>query len=114
MKNIIFIIAVIAISFSVTAQNKTIKTSFKVSGNCGMCKERIETALDSKGVKMAEWNVDTKMLLIVYDSSKINESQIRAKIVAVGHDVENDKSPDSVYVNLPSCCLYRENKNTHH
>jgi copper chaperone CopZ len=114
MKNIILILAVIAISFSVTAQNKTIKTSFKVSGNCGMCKDRIETAMDTKGVKLAEWNVDTKMLQVVYDSSKISESQIRAKIMAVGHDIENEKAPDSIYVNLPVCCLYRDNKNTHH
>lgn len=103
-----------AIMFSVNAQNKTIKTSFKVSGNCGMCKERIETALDTKGVKTAEWNVDNKMLQVVYDSSKISESQIRAKIVAVGHDTENEKAADSIYVNLPGCCLYRDNKNTHH
>ncbi|MCX6187958.1 MAG: cation transporter [Bacteroidetes bacterium] len=114
MKNIILIIAVIAISLSVSAQNKTVKTSFKVYGNCGMCKERIEVALDTKGIKEVEWDVDTKMLQIVYDSSKISMQQIHQKITAVGHDTESDKAPDSIYVNLPKCCLFRDNKNTHH
>ena len=80
MKNILLIIAVIVISFSVTAQNKTVKTSFKVYGNCTQCKERIESALDIKGIKLAEWNIDTKVLQLVYDSTKISESQIRQKI----------------------------------
>ena len=114
MKNIILILAVIAISFTVTAQNKTVKTSFKVYGNCTQCKERIESALDIKGIKLAEWNIDTKVLQLVYDSTKISETQIRQKIAAVGHDTDKDKAPDNVYLRLPDCCLFRENNNTHH
>lgn len=88
--------------------------SMKVYGNCTQCKERIELALDTKGVKFAEWNVDTKELRVRYKPDKISIEQIHEKVAAVGHDTELKKAPDSVYQKLPDCCLYREKPNTHH
>ena len=49
------------------AQAKT--ETFKVSGNCGMCKSKIEKAAKEAGAKTAIWNVDTKMLTVFYKSS---------------------------------------------
>jgi len=39
------------------AQTKT--ESFKVSGNCGMCKSKIEKAAVAAGAKTATWNIET-------------------------------------------------------
>ncbi|MEY3194639.1 MAG: hypothetical protein RIQ78_736, partial [Bacteroidota bacterium] len=39
---------------------------FKVYGNCGMCEQRIEKAASIKGVKSADWDVDTKILSITF------------------------------------------------
>ncbi|WP_414524305.1 heavy-metal-associated domain-containing protein, partial [Umezakia ovalisporum] len=89
----------------VQAQNKPEKTSFKVFGNCGMCKSRIEEALDMKGVKSAEWNIQTKQLDIVYVPSKVSLEQIHAAIAGVGHDTELKKAEEKVYKELPHCCL---------
>lgn len=86
----------------------------KVFGNCGQCKERIEAALDHKGIKSAEWNIDTKILEVVYVPEKITEEQIHHYIAGVGHDTEKVKAFDTVYQQLPDCCLYREKPNTHH
>jgi Cu(I)/Ag(I) efflux system membrane fusion protein len=81
---------------------------FKVSGNCEMCKERIETAAKSvSGVASAEWSTETKLLHISFDSGKTNIDAIQKAIAQSGHDTEKYKAPDNVYKELPECCLYR-------
>ncbi|HAF27736.1 MAG TPA: efflux RND transporter periplasmic adaptor subunit, partial [Bacteroidales bacterium] len=82
---------------------------FKVSGNCEMCKDRIEkAALSLKGVNLAEWGIETKMLHITFDVNQVKLMDIHNKIASVGHDTEMVKAPDNVYNDLPACCLYRE------
>lgn len=96
------------LSVTVFAQSKT--ESFKVFGNCGMCKKRIEKAAQTEGVASAEWNKDTKMLTVVYDNAKISNDQIQKNIAAVGHDTEKMSAEDKVYEKLPGCCLYERKK----
>lgn len=83
--------------------------SFKVSGNCEMCKDRIETAAKSvAGVTSAEWSAETQLLQVNFDESKANLDAIRKAIAQSGHDTEKYKAPDEVYKALPECCYYRE------
>jgi len=89
---------------AVFAQSKTDKIN--VSGNCGMCKKRIETALKIEGVKTAVWDVKSKVLTVNYDSTKITNQTIQQKIAAVGHDTQKVKAKDENYSKLPSCCQY--------
>ncbi len=108
----LFILLLLA--FGAFSQNaKVQKATFKVYGNCTQCKERIEGALDVKGIKAADWNIDSKKIEVVYNPSKINMEQIHSLIAKVGHDTELTKAVDSVYQELPDCCLYRENPKTH-
>lgn len=81
--------------------------SFKVSGACSMCKDRIEKAAKIKGVKSAVWDEISHKLSLIYDPQKASLSKIENRIVAAGHDLENKKADDAVYSKLPSCCLYR-------
>ena len=90
------------------------KTSLKVFGVCGMCKDRIEEAVKIKGVKLGVWDEDTKMLKLEYDSTKTSLKTIQLKIVAVGHDLEDLKAKQDVYEALPDCCHYRDEANIHH
>jgi len=101
------LILAIAASFS-NAQSKNVKTTIKVYGNCTMCKNRIETALDTKGIKQAIWDPKTKELQVVYVSAKITEKEIHELVAAVGHDTDKVKANDEVYAELPFCCLYRD------
>lgn len=94
--------------FGLHAQSKVTKTEIRVFGNCGMCKQRIETALDQPGIKFAEWNTQTKVLEVVYNNRKTSEAQIHALIAGVGHDTDSVKAADEVYAKLPFCCLYRD------
>jgi mercuric ion binding protein len=108
---IIYIITFICIAFAAVAQKdnkKVVTADIKVYGNCGMCKERIEAALDTKGVKQAKWDPTTKNLNVVYVPSKITEQQICDIVAAAGHDTNKSKAKDEVYAKLPFCCLYRD------
>ena len=79
---------------------------FKVYGNCGMCKKRIEKAAAIDGVTKADWNVETKIMTVTYNADKTDTAAIQKKIAAVGHDTEKQKAADSVYNKLPGCCQY--------
>lgn len=105
MKTIkLLFVAVLAFtSLSVFAQTKT--DSFKVYGNCGMCQKRIEKAVKLEGVSAAAWDVDSKIMTITYDQSKVTLDDIQKKIAAVGHDTDKFRAEDKVYDKLPGCCL---------
>ena len=81
-------------------------TSFKVAGNCGMCKKRIEGAVKGASVSGASWNVETKMMTIKFDPAKVTPEQLQKKVAAVGHDTEKFTADKAVYDKLPGCCLY--------
>ena len=85
------------------------KIQIKVSGNCEMCKDRIETAAKSvSGVTLADWSTETKMLHVEFDGKRTNSDGIQKAIAKVGHDTEKYKATDDVYKELPECCLYRK------
>lgn len=106
----IILIAILAFVFTsnTNAQSATTKTeTIKVSGNCDMCKARIEKAAKIDGVSKAEWNKETKLLAVTYNPAKTNTDAIGKKIAAAGHDTEKVKATDTAYDKLPSCCQYR-------
>ena len=106
----IIIIAILALVFTsnTNAQSSTTKTeTLNVSGNCDMCKARIEKAAKIDGVSKADWNKDTKMLALTYDPAKTNVDAIGKKVAAAGHDTEKIKAEAKAYDKLPSCCKYR-------
>jgi periplasmic mercuric ion binding protein len=112
MKNIIILFAlIISLSSFLAAQENTVKEAqVKVFGNCSTCKSRIEKALKIKEVKSAKWDKQTKMLTVAYLSPAISLDSLQKRIAAVGHDTEKYSAADSVYAELPSCCLYRDSK----
>lgn len=89
------------------AQIKNAKTeNYKVAGNCEMCKNTIETAANKKGLSLAEWNKDTKIMRLTYDSVKTSASEILKKVAYAGYDNEEFLAPDEAYSKLPGCCHY--------
>lgn len=103
-------------SYSVSITQDVLKTNeilhnetetFKVYGNCGMCKKRIESYLkDVKGVSKATWDVKLKMMKVTFNPHEISLEKIKTAIASVGHDVDGVKADDKVYNNLPNCCQY--------
>lgn len=111
MKNlfkITFILLLSGISFVATAQDvKKKEITFEVSGVCSMCKDRIENALDIKGIKFVEWNSETKKCKVIFDPRKISEDDIHKALTKAGHDTEKMTATDEQYEGLHGCCKYR-------
>jgi copper chaperone CopZ len=115
MKSIKILMAItLLLSFTAcNAQIKNAKTeSVKIYGNCGMCKTTIEKAGNVKKVAQVDWNKDTKMATLTYDSSKTNQEEILKRIALAGYDSDQFLAPDDVYNNLPGCCQYDRVKKT--
>jgi copper chaperone CopZ len=94
----------------ISGQTANITESFKVWGQCDMCKSRIEKTVKSEGASTASWNEKTQMLSVTFDSTKTNKEALSKKIASVGHDTEKFKAPDDVYSKLPGCCHYERQK----
>jgi copper chaperone CopZ len=112
MKKTLFLLA--AVLMMGTAEAKTVKTTFEVKGNCGMCQKRIEAAAKNvKGVTSARWNKENSQLSLVYDNKKTTPEAVQKALAAVGHDCGKFKADQKVYDALPGCCKYRENAKKH-
>lgn len=99
-----FIVAFMAIATVSFAQSKT--ETFKVSGNCGMCKSKIEKAAKEAGASSASWDTETKQLTVKYNSSSTNTAKIQQKIAGVGYDNVGFKASAEAYDKLHGCCKY--------
>jgi periplasmic mercuric ion binding protein len=110
MKKIILISLLILPFLALAGTTK--KAEFKVSGNCGMCKSRIEAAAKGDGVTSATWSQETKMLAIEYNESKVKLDDIHKRIAKAGHDTDKVKADNDTYNNLPGCCKYERTTST--
>lgn len=87
------------------------KETFKVSGECGMCKKKIETAAKGAGASYASWNADSKQLTVKYKSASADASKIQQSISAAGYDTPGFKASDKAYKSLHECCQYDRTAN---
>ena len=108
MKKIILALTLLVGTISF-AQNKNAKATVEVDGVCNMCKERIEkAAIKAKGVKVANWDVNTHELKLIYDERKTSLKSIQQSVADAGHDTKEIKATDAAYHSLHTCCLYRD------
>lgn len=112
MKSIIFMAAVVLLSTtSCQSQINNTKTEIvKVYGNCGMCESTIEKAANKKKISKADWDKDTKMATITYDSKKTTLDAVLKNIALSGYDNQSFLAPDAAYNKLPECCKYDREK----
>ncbi len=116
MKLISKVLTAIILLFSLSscnAQIKNVKTeNVKIYGNCEMCEMTIETAGNVKKVANVDWNKDSKMAILTYDSIKTNQDEILKRIGLAGYDSDKFLAPDDVYSKLAGCCQYERVKKT--
>lgn len=87
------------------AKSPKTKNSFIVRGNCEMCKERIEeTAMGIAGVKKAVWDVESKEMVIEFDSTKVDLKNIHTALAKAGHGTGLQEATDAANETLPPCC----------
>ena len=102
----IFSIALLTLACASIASAQSKTETFKVNGNCTMCKSKIEKAAKDAGAFTAVWNVDSKILAVSYKTSSTNTAKIQKKISSVGYDNEGVKGSDDAYNKLHACCQY--------
>lgn len=89
------------------AKIKNYKTeTFKVYGNCEMCKKYIESAVKQKNTALGIWNGKSQTLIVTYDTTKTNANEILKRVANVGYDNEKYLASNEVYNNLNACCQY--------
>ncbi|MGO4904564.1 DUF3347 domain-containing protein [Flavobacterium sp. W20_MBD1_R3] len=104
------ILMAITLLLSITISHAQIKNAttetVKIYGNCEMCKSTIETSGNLKKVAKVDWNKDTKMATLTYDSVQTNQDEILKRIALSGYDSDKFLAPDAVYDKLHGCCQY--------
>jgi hypothetical protein len=105
-KNAMIVLLVLSYTTGNT-QIKNAKTdTVKIYGNCEMCEITIEKAGNKKKEALLEWDKDTKLATISYDSLKTSKKEILKRIALAGYDNDTFLAPDDTYSSLPSCCQY--------
>ena len=98
--------AVLTTTVSVTAYcQKTRTESFKVAGECGTCKKKIEKSAREAGATYASWDQHTKILKLTYNAGT-DVSAIQQKIADAGYDTPLFRATDEAYNTLDKCCQY--------
>lgn len=105
LKFIFFLISILFMSCE--SATTTIKTeTFKVWGNCEKCKRTIEKSSKVEGVIESNWNKDSKLMVVKFDTTLINLDFIQQAIAKVGYDNDGYYGDDYAYNKLDSCCMY--------
>ncbi|OUU00890.1 MAG: hypothetical protein CBB99_07045 [Bacteroidetes bacterium TMED39] len=100
-----FLMTALCALVSLSVQAKKVETNFKVYGQCGGCKDKIEAKLlDKKGITYAQWNVKTKDLKVVYNDKKMSEKDIHHIISELGYSTDQKKANPTCEKKLPKCC----------
>ncbi len=107
IQNVLMAIVLLLSGVAVNAQIKNAKTeTVKIFGNCGMCKKTIEKAGNSQNIATVNWDKDTKIATLTYDSALTNQDEILKRVAIAGYDSEKNKAPEASYNKLPGCCQY--------
>lgn len=99
---LLFVLTATTKSYSQNLKNETIK----VSGNCGMCKQKIEKAAKSAGAKTAVWDAEKQSLTVSFNEAKTNLLKIETAIAGVGYDTQDVLATSEAYEKLHGCCKY--------
>ena len=107
MKSIrLFITLTFILASASFALAQTVTETFAVSGNCGMCKSRIEKAAKEAGATEATWDQNKKSLTVSFSAEATSVAKIQQKVAEVGHDNAGFRATEEVYAKLHGCCKY--------
>lgn len=84
--------------------NKT--ETFKVWGNCEKCKKTIENACVIEGVKEKNWNIESTLMTVTFDTTVVSLDRIQQAIANAGYDNDKYYGDDYAYGKLEACCQY--------
>ena len=92
--------------FACTPSSPLKTATFKVWGNCDKCKKTIEGSITQNGVTEKNWNVESKLITVKYDTTLIGIDAIQQLIAKAGYDNDTYYGDDYAYAKLEECCQY--------
>lgn len=102
---VLSVIILLGLSSLFAQQSKTETIKIKTSGQCSMCKERIEKALVfEKGIKSADYDVETAVVTVKFNNTKTTPEKIKQVVVLTGYDADEMIADSLAYSKLPNCC----------
>lgn len=105
MKTKIFLFTIISLLAFTTVQAQTEEIIIQTSGQCLQCKTNIEKGLMAeKGVKMAQFDMNSKKVKVVYNAKRTDPETIRKTISAIGYDADDVKADPAGIEKLAPCC----------
>lgn len=115
MKNIIISTVVAFTTLTGFSQKKgTVEAKIQVKGICSMCENRIEETVNfAKGIKTAEWDLDSEILTVVYKEGKTTPQEIGDALAKAGHDNQYAKATEKDYGKISDCCKYKTQQKHH-
>ncbi|MFW2135224.1 heavy-metal-associated domain-containing protein [Chryseobacterium sp. TY4] len=94
-----------------SAQSRT--ETYHVEGNCGMCKDNIETAAKAdKNVETATWDKKSKVLTVTYKTAKASATTVLRNVADAGYDNQAFRAANKNYSSLEECCQYKRPDNS--
>lgn len=110
IKSGIFILSIFLFS-NFSAQSKT--ETYRVEGNCGMCKDNIETAAKAdKNVETATWDKKSKVLTVTYKTANTSANTVLKSVADAGYDNQAFRAANKKYSSLEECCQYKRPDNS--
>ncbi|MBK0369950.1 DUF3347 domain-containing protein [Flavobacterium agrisoli] len=118
MKSVLQTAFALSLFFSLAACDAKIKNAktetAKIYGNCEMCEKTIEKAGNVDQVAAVDWDKETKIATITFDSTLTNKEDILKRIAMSGYDSENHLATNEAYKELTDCCQYERNPKASH
>lgn len=107
MKHTWLLLPLLPIGFATSAQLPNAKTeTFRIAGNCEMCKQTIEHAGTTKGESTLAWNADTHIAELTYDATATSADAVLKRVAYAGYDNDRYLAPAEAYAALKKCCQY--------
>jgi copper chaperone CopZ len=99
----IFLVLFMFLQLTARAQQDTV--FIKTSAVCKTCKKKIEGDISfEKGVKKVNLDLNTKVLMVVYDSRKTSPEKLRLAVTQTGYDADTIPRNPKAFKRLPDCC----------
>ena len=107
MRSLYYILFFLSLGlFSCKTQTAEKTEIFKVWGNCEKCKATIEGAVAVDGVTEKNWEPESTLITVKFDTTKISLDGIQQLIAKAGYDNDGYYGDDYAYGKLQDCCQY--------
>lgn len=99
------LLALFAMSFSISTTAKSETIVIKSSMVCDMCQDAIRDGLAYvKGIRRVTTDLDNNEITVKYNPKRISAEDIKQEITKIGYAADDMEADEAAYAALPECC----------